>query len=89
MAGPAELYQYHYSRDYYARPARIGTEVSRVPDITNPVAVSHPPLAASRFLPTPAGPLAFPPLNAASVRGGTGVSLLLRRRNQPRFVEAT
>ena len=32
--------------------------------------------------------MAFPPLSAASARGGTGVSLLLRRHGQAGFVEA-
>ena len=31
VAGPDELFRYHYSRDYYARPDRTGTEVSRPP----------------------------------------------------------
>ena len=88
MAGPAELYQYRYSRDYYAQPARIGTEMSRVLNITLPVNILHPPLAASRFINAPTGTLAFPPLGAASAHGGTGIWLLLRRRGQPGFVKA-
>ena len=88
VAGPAELYQYRYSRDYYYQPARTNTEVSPAPSTTYPVNVAHPPLAASRLTPRPAGPLAFPPLSAVSARGGTGISLLLRRRGQPGFAEA-
>ena len=87
--GAVELYQYHYTRDYYTQPARVGAEVSRAPNLTSPVNMAHPPLAAAHFTPAPAGPLAFPPLSAASARNGTGVSLLLRRRGQPGFVDAT
>ena len=92
MAGPDELFRYHYSHDYYARPDRTGTEVSRPPITTvNAAAIAHPQLASPRFTNAPANhALAFPPLSAASARGGTGVSLLLlRRHGQPGFIEAT
>ena len=88
VAGPAELYQYRYSREYYQQPARTGAEVSQTPNTTYPVNVAHPPLAASHPTPNPARPLAFPPLSAVSARSGTGISLLLRRRGQPGFSEA-
>ena len=89
VAGPVELYQYHYSRDYYARPDRTGTKVSRPPITTVSAGnMQHPQLAEPRFNTFLANPLAFPPLSATSARGGTGVSLLLRRHGQPGFVEA-
>ena len=88
VAGPAELYQYHCARDYYALPARLGTEVSRTLNNAHLVTISHPPLATSRFTPAPAGPLAFPLLSAASTRGGPGVSPPRRRWGQSGFVEA-
>ncbi|MET4074048.1 hypothetical protein [Hymenobacter sp. UYCo722] len=89
LAGPAELYQYRYSRDYFAQPSRIATEVSRTPNLTIPVNTAHPPVAVSRFTPVPASLLVFPPLSATSARAGTGISLLLRRHGQPGFTETT
>ena len=88
-AGRTELYQYRYSREYCAQPARMGTEVSRPPTTVSAVNIPHPQLATPRFTAAPANPLAFPPLSATSARAGTGVSLLLRRRGRPGFVETT
>lgn len=91
VAGPAELYQYHHARDYYAQPARLGTEVSRTPNTTHPVSISHPPLATSRFTPARScRPAGFPaPERSQHPRRGPGVSLRRRRRGQSGFVEAT
>jgi hypothetical protein len=89
VGGPAELYQYHYSRNYYEQLARTGTDLHYVPNTKYPVNVAHLPVASPRFALHPAGTPAFPPLNAPDARGGTGVALLLRRRGQAGFVVAT
>lgn len=86
VGGPAELYQYHYVREYYTRPARIAVTP---PTYSAAINLSHPPVASPHYTPYPPGAPSFPPLNATDARGGTGVALLLRRRGQPGFVMAT
>lgn len=88
VAGPAELYQYRYVREYYTRPARLAAAptTTYAPTAVN---VSHPPVASSHYTPYPPNAPGFPPLNATDARSGTGVALLLRRRGQTGFVIAT
>lgn len=89
VGGPAKLYQYRYSRDYYTRPMRMAAALPNTAYIPNAANVSHPPVASPRYIPYPANALAFPPLNPADTRGGTGVALLLRRYGKSNFVIAT
>ena len=75
VAGPVELYRYCYSHDYYNQPARVATDVR--------------PNTSRSGATRPVCGQAFPSLSVASARGGTGVALLLRRREQPDYAEAT
>ncbi|MDO7850998.1 hypothetical protein [Hymenobacter convexus] len=90
VAGPVEMYRYHYSRDYYAaRPATASSPVltASLPRISN---VAHPLLATPQQSAVSASNRnAFPPLNRASAQSGSGVSLLLNRRAQPGLLEVT
>lgn len=88
VGGPAELYQYRYSRNYYTRPPRVAVAPASTASIPSAVSMSHPPVASSRYISPPANALTFPPLNAADARAGTGIALLLRR-GQSNFVIAT
>lgn len=90
VAGPVEVYRYHYDRNYYsARPAPVSNGVRTSPTATAYNA-AHLQLATPHYTTAPANlRTRFPPLSAVSARSGIGVSLLVLRRAQPDFVETT
>ena len=91
VAGPVEVYRYHYDRNYYSAPP---TPVSRGVRATPNVAASnaaHPQLATPHYGTAPADLLrvSFPPLSAVSARSGIGVALLVHRRAQRDLTETS
>ncbi|WP_460501869.1 hypothetical protein [Hymenobacter agri] len=89
VGGPVMLFRYCYTRTYSRQPARIITTTRMVPMTPVTGKVTYVPQTASSLTRPASGPLAFPPLNADDARGGTGVALLLYRKGQTDFTQAT
>lgn len=90
VAGPVEVYRYHYDRNYYSvRPTPVSNGVRTAPAATAYNA-AHPQLATPHYGTAPTDlRVSFPPLSAASARSGIGVALLVHRRARPNLIETT